>query len=257
MALTPVAYTKNWKDTAGSQNAALDVAAKIDPPTVVDTVRPEPDVRLTVGGSHPMKVDWGDGTIEDTNGAVLNHTYTRNGSYRIRTWYVDYPDMFVDVVKRISYFPAALTLDATAILLDASVAITGQVYPITLDWGDGTVAFLPNDSALEAAKTHTYAADGTFLVSVLDARVRHASESITIAGTPAVVVAPAPPVETPWASMTRHADIDEFAISTRQNQPEGWTTMTIAEKKAWLDENFAVADEETAGAVVNALSKEN
>lgn len=238
MALTPVAYTKNWKDTAGSQVAALNTATKIDPPTVVDTVRPEPEVRLTIGGSHPMKVDWGDGNIEDTNGAVLNHTYARNGSYRIRTWYVDYPDMFVDVVKRISYFPAALTLDATAILLDASVAITGQVYPITLDWGDGTVAFLPNDSALEAAKTHTYTADGTYLVSVLDARVRHASESITIAGTPAVVVAPAPPSASPWVDMTRHAEIDEFATGEGLDLPDDWNTLNLANKKQWLDENY-------------------
>jgi hypothetical protein len=241
MSLTPVAYTKNWKDTAGSQVAALDTAAKIGVMTVVETARPEPDVRLTVGdgGGGAMKVDWGDGTIESTNGAVLNHTYLRNGSYRIRTWYVNYPDVFVDVVKRISVFPLALTLDATAILLDASVAITGQIYPITLDWGDGSVAFLPNDSALEAAKNHTYTADGTYLVSVLDARVRHASESITIAGTPAAQTttapAAAPPVH-PWDAMTRHADIDEFASDL--TTPDDWTTMTIAGKKEWLDENY-------------------
>jgi hypothetical protein len=235
MSLTPVAYTKNWKDTAGSQVAALNTATKIDMPTVVDTVRPEPDVRLTVGGSHPMKVDWGDGNTEETNGAVLNHTYARNGSYRIRTWYVDYPDVFIDVVKRISIYPLALTLDATALLLDAAVAITGQIYPITLDWGDGTVAFLPNDSALERAKTHTYAADGTYLVAVLDARVRHASESITVAGTPAL--AAAPPVDQPWNDMTRHADIDAYVQQAGISTSEGWTTMTIAEKKAWLDEN--------------------
>lgn len=243
MALTPVAYTKNWKDTAGSQNAALDVAAKIDPPTVTDIVRPEPDVRLSIGGSHLMKVDWGDGTIEQTaNGAVVNHSYVRNGSYRIRTWYIDYPDVFVDVVKRISVFPLALTLDATAILLDASVAITGQIYPITLDWGDGTVAFLPNDSALEAAKTHTYAADGTYLVSVLDARVRHASESITIAGTPAVqttTAAAAPPLEDAWASMTKHADIDQFVSDANITTGDDWTTMTIAAKKEWLTNNYS------------------
>jgi len=243
MSLTPVAYTKNWKDTAGSQVAALNTATKIDMPTVVDTVRPEPDVRLTVGGSHPMKVDWGDGNIEETNGAVLNHTYARNGSYRIRTSYVDYPDMFVDVVKRISYFPAALTLDATAILLDASVAITGQIYPITLDWGDGTVAFLPNDPALEVAKNHTYMADGTYLVSVLDARVRHASESITIAGTPAVQTtttpAAAPPLEDAWASMTKHADIDQFVSDANITTGDDWTTMTIAAKKEWLTNNYS------------------
>jgi hypothetical protein len=235
MSLTPVAYTKNWKDTAGSQVAALNTATKIDMPTVVDTVRPEPDVRLTVGGSHPMKVDWGDGNTEETNGAVLNHTYARNGSYRIRTWYVDYPDVFIDVVKRISIYPLALTLDATALLLDAAVAITGQIYPITLDWGDGTVAFLPNDSALERAKTHTYAADGTYLVAVLDARVRHASESITIAGTPAA----APPLEDAWASMTKHADIDQFVSDANITTGDDWTTMTIAAKKEWLTNNYS------------------
>jgi hypothetical protein len=240
MALTPVAYTKNWKDTAGSQSAALDVAAKIGVMTVTDGARPEPDVRLTIGdgGGGAMVVDWGDGAIEPTSGGVLNHTYTRNGSYRIRTRYVNYPDVFVDVVKRISVYPLALTLDATALLLDASVAITGQIYPITLDWGDGTVAFLPNDSALEAAKTHTYAADGTYLVAVLDARVRHASESITVAGTPAVVVAPAPPTTSPWADMTKHADIDQFVRDNGISVENDWNTLNLANKKQWLDENY-------------------
>jgi hypothetical protein len=241
MALTPVAYTKNWKDTAGSQVAALDIAAKINPMTVLDTPRPEPDVRLTIGdgGGGAMSVDWGDGTITPTAGAVLNHTYTRNGSYRIRTHYVAYPDVFIDVVKRISVFPLALTLDATATLLDAAVAITGQVYPITLDWGDGTVVFLPNDAALEAAKNHTYDADGDFVVSVIDARVRRASETITVAGTvPLVAPAPAPAPDSEWAGFTRHAEFDDFLNENEIEDPDGWATMTIAQKKAWMDENI-------------------
>jgi hypothetical protein len=244
MALTPVAYTKNWKDTAGSQVAALDTAAKINPPTAVSTARPEPDARLTVGGDHPMKVDWGDGTVEETNGGVLNHTYARNGAYRIRTWYVDYPDMFVDNLIRISVFPLALTLDATATLLDAAVAITGQVYPITLDWGDGTVVFLPNDAALEANKNHTYDADGDFVVTVIDARVRRASETLTVAGTvpPATqtTTPPAPaPAPNPWEGMTRHDQLNDYIDQANITPTEAWTTMTIADKKAWLTENYA------------------
>lgn len=40
----------------------------------------------------------------------------------------------------------------------------------------------------------------------------------------------------PWDAMTRHAELDEFAAGLEK--PEDWTTMTIAAKKEWLDENY-------------------
>lgn len=67
----------------------------------------------------------------------------------------------------------------------------------------------------------------------------------------------APPADNPWDAMTRHAEIDEFVGDSRQNLPADWATMTIAQKKEWLDANFVVADESTAGMGVAASTTEN
>lgn len=71
-----------------------------------------------------------------------------------------------------------------------------------------------------------------------------------------VKLAAAPPVGV-WEAMTRHAEIDEFVAASRQNLPDDWATMTIAQKKEWLDANFVVADESTAGMGVAASTTEN
>lgn len=237
MSLTPVLYTKNWKDTFGSQQAADSVVNFIAPPVVSlagISVR-----TAAINISYPLEttIDWGDGTIQLNQVAgAKTHDYANDGDYIITVMNETYNDVFAQVRARINYGLTSLSLDATALLLDASVAITGQVYPITLDWGDGTSIFLPNDSALEANKTHTYEADGTYLVSVLDSRVRRSSESLVVAGTPEGLKAPAAPPVHLWDAMTRHADLDEFASDL--DTPDDWTTMTIAEKKAWLDENY-------------------
>lgn len=52
--------------------------------------------------------------------------------------------------------------------------------------------------------------------------------------------AAAPPADNPWDAMTRHAELDEFA--TDLDTPDDWTTMTIAAKKEWLDENYVSED---------------
>lgn len=75
-------------------------------------------------------------------------------------------------------------------------------------------------------------------------------------GTVAAKPAAAPPVGV-WETMTRHAEIDEFVADSLQNLPNDWVTMTIAQKKEWLDANFVVADESTAGMGVAASTTEN
>lgn len=52
---------------------------------------------------------------------------------------------------------------------------------------------------------------------------------------------PPPPLERPWDAFTTHAQIAEW-VSHFQTQhglvlPGGWSSMTIAQKKAWLNDN--------------------
>lgn len=249
MALTPVAYTKNWKDTFGSQEAPESTVNFIAPPVV--TLSGVSVRTAAINVSYPLEVtiDWGDGTVQLNQAAgAKTHEYAADGDYVITVMNETYNDVQAQVRARVAHGLMSLSLDATATLLDAEVAITGQVYPITLDWGDGTSIFLPNDAALEANKTHTYEADGTYVVSVLDARVRRSSESLTVAGTappagltttpPAPAPAPAP-APNPWEGMTRHDQLNEYIDQANITPAEEWTTMTIADKKAWLTENYA------------------
>lgn len=46
---------------------------------------------------------------------------------------------------------------------------------------------------------------------------------------------PEPVLSSSWAPLTRHSEIDRYVGDP---QPEGWVTMNLAEKKAWLDENY-------------------
>jgi hypothetical protein len=39
----------------------------------------------------------------------------------------------------------------------------------------------------------------------------------------------------PWHSMTKHADLDQYMDDQQITEPDGWDSMTIADKKAWLD----------------------
>lgn len=45
------------------------------------------------------------------------------------------------------------------------------------------------------------------------------------------------PTTKPWESLTRHDDLNAFIADSDITEPDGWTTMTIAEKKTWLGEN--------------------
>jgi hypothetical protein len=46
-------------------------------------------------------------------------------------------------------------------------------------------------------------------------------------------------VADPWDAMTTHAAIDAFVADPANGitTPEGWSSMTIAQKKGWLDAN--------------------
>lgn len=48
-------------------------------------------------------------------------------------------------------------------------------------------------------------------------------------------VIPEPP--RPWDSFTKHAELDGFVAEEIIEVPDGWSTMTIAEKKTWLNDN--------------------
>ena len=43
--------------------------------------------------------------------------------------------------------------------------------------------------------------------------------------------------EDPWNSMSTHAALDGYLIDNQISTPEGWATMTMAEKKTWLSDN--------------------
>lgn len=92
---------------------------------------------------------------------------------------------------------------------------------------------------------------GTFAVQPVDdiseevprnASADHATRDVynlvPVGGTPSVSpIEPETRPEEPssWAVCTRHSELDGYVGSP---QPEGWATMNIAEKKAWLDENY-------------------
>lgn len=44
------------------------------------------------------------------------------------------------------------------------------------------------------------------------------------------------PTEYPWDKLTTHAQIDNYMADEQIDWPEGWSAMTIALKKQWLDD---------------------
>jgi hypothetical protein len=102
MALTPILFSKNWKDTYGSQFAAEALAAKLVAVTasLVDAIPPA--ISLNVAHTAGVVIEWGDGELTPSAGGIVAHTFTRNGAYRIRTTAVGYPDLFADVLLRVT-----------------------------------------------------------------------------------------------------------------------------------------------------------
>lgn len=61
-------------------------------------------------------------------------------------------------------------------------------------------------------------------------------------GTPqAPIIDPPPEPEAlnPWDGMTRHDQLNDYIGQANITPTDEWTTMTIADKKAWLTENYA------------------
>jgi hypothetical protein len=44
--------------------------------------------------------------------------------------------------------------------------------------------------------------------------------------------------EVPWVAMHTHAKIDTFVADEKLELPETWADLTVADKKAWMDENI-------------------
>ena len=71
--------------------------------------------------------------------------------------------------------------------------------------------------------------------------------AVSFFGPGAAVTQPAPPPDPvveggdetadPWDDMMTHAAIDGYAAENDLATPIGWSAMTLAQKKAWLDDN--------------------
>lgn len=97
--------------------------------------------------------------------------------------------------------------------------------PFDLDPGDGSSVL----TGVSSGVTHDYTAAGsgeyTAVLSDAIGQESSAAVSITVAAAD------------PWDSMTTHAAIDAWVEENGIEQPVGWSAMTIAQKKEWLDNN--------------------
>jgi hypothetical protein len=55
------------------------------------------------------------------------------------------------------------------------------------------------------------------------------------ANTPPPETQPGEPQPQPWDRFTTHTQIDDYTVEEKIRWPEGWSAMTIARKKEWLD----------------------
>lgn len=169
MALTPIPYTKNWKDVFGSQVAPPETLAKIALPTAVLDQTNNPSILLTVAHPDGVVIDWDDGSDpEPSVDAAVPHVYTRNGKYRIRTHVTGYPDVYVDTIVYVSSIQnGPLVINGTAFNKVVTLDVGDAVYPININWGDGSADYYDNPSS--AVLEHTYATADTWTIQVNDA----------------------------------------------------------------------------------------
>lgn len=95
MALTPILYGKNWKETFGSQfvpsAAGAAAAAFIDPPEFTSlTLGADGEVTADIVIASAGEIDWGDGSAPEAAAASgeFTHTYDRMGDFAV-TIYTD------------------------------------------------------------------------------------------------------------------------------------------------------------------------
>lgn len=125
-------------------------------------------------------------------------------------------------------FGSALALVASAPVANV-VTFTweGGEAPFSLDPGDGSGV----QSGVVSGVTHDYTAAGS---GTYTAMLTSGSPPLTASADVTITVALA---DDPWDSMFTHAAIDAWVEENSIEQPVGWSSMTIAQKKEWLDNN--------------------
>ncbi len=189
-----------------------------------------------------VTVDWGDGSTdtvfnEGAAGAIAakTHTYADDGSFTV-TVTVDEDagagvsdfatfQVVVANVPPVVTAPGAQTADeATAKLFDlSSFTDPGDDDPweVTVDWGDGSLdtVFTETAPGTIADKTHTYADDGAFTVTVtVD---EDAGAGVSDSATFQVTVANLPPVISNVAAESPIDESDSSTVTITASDPAG------------------------------------
>ncbi|WP_407572564.1 PKD domain-containing protein [Deinococcus altitudinis] len=158
--------------TPGAANVTATVTLTVPAPTLVVTpAQGSTDTAFTavLGQLVPTltyTLNWGDGATEPVTGAATftrTHQYAAPGSYSVSVRYADSAPVQQTVTVRV---PAPV-LNATASNLDATLRLSRLVQAATyrVQWGDGQEQPLTAQTP-ETALTHTYAAPGTYTLTV-------------------------------------------------------------------------------------------
>ncbi|WP_456832924.1 PKD domain-containing protein [Deinococcus sp. UYEF24] len=167
----PGAYTLTLS-TPGAANVTATVMLTVPAPTLVVTpAQGSTDTAFTaaLGQLVPAltyTLNWGDGATEPVTGAATftrTHQYAKPGTFTITVTSSDTPPVSQLVTVKV---PAPV-LNATAVNLDATLRLSRLVPAATyrVQWGDNQEQPLTAQTS-ETTLTHTYAAPGTYTVTV-------------------------------------------------------------------------------------------
>lgn len=168
--------------------------------TTDTTDRRSVTLRVDNHSNGPVMVDWNDGSANSTNAgdgtATSNHTYASAGTYNVTVTDANDPTLTSSAKVRVPFGQPIPTITITEDTADPSrrrIKVATDNHgngPLVVNWGDAaTAGSSPGDGTTTIS--HTYAAPGTFTVTVVDPddQTSTASQQVTVPWGPTMTTA--------------------------------------------------------------------
>lgn len=185
-----------------------------------------------VGGFEPYMVSFGDGhNAEGLSTGTHMHHYDTYGQYTISVSDCDYPVVVATASFSVGSAPEPLGISYEGCdegTYNALFSVRGENSPFTVNFGDESE---PVEAMPGEAVYHLYADAGIYTASIADT----AKETMAVEFT---IYSLDTEAQTEWERFTRHQQFDDYFIANSLgDRPLGWSTMTINEKKLWMNTN--------------------